>query len=221
MRYTWNSWGNKLGRWNTYLRILFFTLLQKVFYGPLKIDTWYVIFTRQSFATFCNFFFCEIAGNESEWFSNSLRLDHTILQRWEENCWRTFNAVPRACKVNGKKRDWEGGGKGRGEGSKIEEEKRGEKSEKCRLARHRSLERSERQPVCVRRKRHMMKSYERKCCLRYVTSEKFAESSRRDAGCSCRVSWTPTAGGPQVWVLSRIFLRWIFSSIFAVWRAIY
>lgn len=42
-----------------------------------------------SFVTIlCDFlqFFREITGNESEWFSDSLRFDHAILQRWEENC---------------------------------------------------------------------------------------------------------------------------------------
>lgn len=101
------SSGETSEKWNTYLKTFLF-ILSKGLLRSLKVDIWYVIFTRQFFATFLQFF-REITGNESEWFSNSLRFDYAILQQWEENCWRTSNAVPRARKVRGKER--KGGGK--------------------------------------------------------------------------------------------------------------
>lgn len=137
------SSGETSEKWNTYLKTFFF-ILSKGLLRSLKVDIWYVTFTRQFFETFLQFF-REITGNESEWFSNSLRFDHAILQRWEENCWRTSDCS--SCSQSERERKK---GRGGSERKKKRGVRRGEKSEKCRLARHRSLERSERRPVCVR-----------------------------------------------------------------------
>jgi len=124
-------------------------------------------------------FFREIMGNESEWFSGSLHFDHAILQRWKENCWQvslcdafadanTYDCLSDLSRnVVWRDIDLSKGRKG------------------SRMCSH-------------RRKRHIMKPYERKCRLhsRDVTSEKFAESSRKDAGWMYGVSWIYPHDGP-------------------------
>lgn len=127
-----------------------FSLCFQKSFWPLKIDIWYV--TRQS-ATSCNFF-----AKSQKTSPNSFPTHFAPIMQFLNGGKKTADALP--SDVVPMLAKWEGEKEGEGE--------RHEKSEKCRLARHRSLERSESRMCSRRRMRHIMKSYERKCrlCIR-------------------------------------------------------